>query len=123
MPAISGFTHSFGVCLVRLDNPIVSAHSSGLQQEHVRLWYNQRAHALSHVSHFTQGLQLLSWQEPLLESLAMALKRGWMALLVGGPGSGKTRLARLAARLAGRRLTELALTPGTDTSDLLGRCV
>eukprot|EP00198_Chlamydomonas_reinhardtii_P014222 XP_001703559.1 predicted protein [Chlamydomonas reinhardtii] len=35
-------------------------------------------------------LQLLPWSLPLLESLVQALGRGWMALLVGGPGSGKT---------------------------------
>ena len=33
---------------------------------------------------------------------------------------GKTSLARTAAQLAGRQLTEIALTGGTDTADLLG---
>ncbi|GLI68780.1 hypothetical protein VaNZ11_013272, partial [Volvox africanus] len=65
-------------------------------------------------------LQLLPWSLPLLESLLQALSRGWMALLVGGPGSGKTALARSAATLCGRRLLEISLTSGTDTSDLLG---
>ncbi|KAG2499138.1 hypothetical protein HYH03_002721 [Edaphochlamys debaryana] len=65
-------------------------------------------------------LQLLPWSLPLLESLAQTLSRSWMALLVGGPGSGKTSLARAAAALAGVRLLEVALTAGTDTSDLLG---
>lgn len=65
-------------------------------------------------------LQLLPWSLPLLESLVQALGRGWMALLVGGPGSGKTSLARGAAALAGVGLLEVALTAGTDTSDLLG---
>eukprot|EP00967_Tisochrysis_lutea_P026820 scaffold30989_cov21-Tisochrysis_lutea.AAC.1 len=53
--------------------------------------------------------------------MSQALARSWMVLLVGGPGCGKTRLARLGARLAGRTLIELPLTSGTDTSDLLGR--
>lgn len=35
------------------------------------------------------------------ESLAECLARGWPALLVGGPASGKTSLARAAAALAG----------------------
>ena len=43
-----------------------------------------------------------------------------MCILVGGPGVGKTSLARTAAQLAGRKLTEIALTGGTDTADLLG---
>ena len=65
-------------------------------------------------------LLLPSWQAPLLESAARCMQRGWMCLLVGGAGSGKTSLARLLARLAGRQLLEVPLTSGTDTSDLLG---
>ncbi|PNG99282.1 Midasin, partial [Tetrabaena socialis] len=65
-------------------------------------------------------LQLLPAQLPPLESLLQALSRGWMALLVGGAGAGKTALARCAAALVGERLLEISLTSGTDTSDLLG---
>lgn len=43
-----------------------------------------------------------------------------MCILVGASGCGKTSIARTAAQLAGRHLTELALTGGTDTADLLG---
>lgn len=43
-----------------------------------------------------------------------------MCILVGGAAVGKTSLARTAAQLAGRQLTEIALTGGTDTADLLG---
>ena len=56
----------------------------------------------------------------MLESVAQSLSHNWMALLVGGPGTGKTCCARLLARLTGHRLLEIPLTPGTDTSDLLG---
>lgn len=83
-----------------------------------------KAHECTHkelTNTHTQGLHLLDWQLPLLESTSQALSRSWMVLLVGGPGSGKTRLARMAARVAGRRLIEVPLTNGTDTSDLLGR--
>ena len=65
-------------------------------------------------------LALLPWQLPLLESAAAALARSWMLLLVGGPATGKTCLARSLAAMCGRRLVEVPLTPGTDTSDLLG---
>lgn len=69
---------------------------------------------------WSQELLLPAWQAPLLESALCALSAGWMVLLVGPGGSGKTSLARLAAQLVGVRLQELALTQGTDTSDLLG---
>ncbi len=65
-------------------------------------------------------LLLPAWQTPLLESAAHAVQRGWMCLLVGGSGSGKTSLAWLLASLAGRQLLEIPLTSATDTSDLLG---
>ncbi|KAG1662050.1 hypothetical protein FOA52_005297, partial [Chlamydomonas sp. UWO 241] len=65
-------------------------------------------------------LTLVPWQLPLLESAAAAVSHGWMVLLVGGPASGKTSLARTLAALTGRALCEVPLTPGTDTSDLLG---
>jgi midasin len=67
-----------------------------------------------------QSLLLPAHQSPLLESMLSALSAGWMVLLVGPGGSGKTSLARLAACLAGVGLQELALTQSTDTSDLLG---
>jgi midasin len=68
----------------------------------------------------TDRLSLPAWQAPLLESAAHCAARGWMCLLVGGAGAGKTSVARLLAALAGRPLLELVLTTGTDTSDLLG---
>ena len=66
------------------------------------------------------ALHLLSWQLPVLDSMAMAVARGWMVLLVGGAGAGKTKVARLLAQLCGRSLLEVPLTAATDTSDLLG---
>ena len=67
-----------------------------------------------------QCLQLLPSQQAVLESVLQTIGRGWMCILVGGAGVGKTSLARTAAQLAGRQLTEIALTGGTDTADLLG---
>lgn len=43
-----------------------------------------------------------------------------MVLQVEGPSLSKTRLARCLAALYRQQLAELALTRGTDTSDLLG---
>lgn len=66
------------------------------------------------------SLQLLRGQERLLESLAACIGQAWMCILVGGPASGKGSAVRVIAELAGRPLLEIALTAGTDTSDLLG---
>ena len=65
-------------------------------------------------------LQLLPSQQSVLESVLQAVSRGWMCILAGSAGVGKTSLARTAAQLAGRKLNEIALTGGTDTADLLG---
>ena len=43
-----------------------------------------------------------------------------MAVVSGGASSGKSSLVRLASRLAGRALTEVALSAATDTTELLG---
>ncbi len=47
---------------------------------------------------------MLPGQLTVLEGLAECLSRGWPAVLVGGPASGKTSLARCAAALAGEPL-------------------
>ena len=65
-------------------------------------------------------LQLLPSQQGVLECVLQTISRGWMCILVGGAAVGKTSLARTAAQLAGQQLTEIALTGGTDTADLLG---
>ena len=67
-----------------------------------------------------EQLQLLASQQGLLESMLHCIQRGWMPILVGPTASGKTSLVRLVAQLAGKPLSEVVLTSGTDTSDLLG---
>ena len=42
----------------------------------------------------------------------------WMAILVGEASSGKTSLARLLSRLAGRAMLEVTLSTATDTTEL-----
>ena len=46
--------------------------------------------------------------------------RTLLSLSEVGGGAGKTTLVRQVAQLCGRKLVEVALTGGTDTSDLLG---
>ena len=51
---------------------------------------------------------------------AAALAAGAPVLLVGGPGTGKTTVARALATLAGARLRVVTLTPVTDAGELVG---
>lgn len=45
---------------------------------------------------------------------------GWPALVVGHRGSGKTTIIRGLAAGVGARLTEVAMTPSVDVTELLG---
>ncbi|KAI5058508.1 hypothetical protein GOP47_0026678 [Adiantum capillus-veneris] len=67
-----------------------------------------------------EDLTFLPGQIKSLESLLLCVKNGWMSILVGPAGCGKTALVRLLAHLTGTPLQEFALSSGTDTTDLLG---
>lgn len=45
---------------------------------------------------------------------------GWPALVVGHRGSGKTSVIHGLAAGVGARLTEVAMTPSVDVTELLG---
>ncbi|MCO5604407.1 hypothetical protein L7F22_058572 [Adiantum nelumboides] len=68
----------------------------------------------------TEDLTFLPGQIKILESLLLCVKHGWMSILVGPAGCGKTAIVRLLAKLTGTPLQEFALSSGTDTTDLLG---
>lgn len=55
-----------------------------------------------------------------LESLMKCVEMGWMTILVGPTGSGKTSLVRLLALLTGHRLRVMAMNSAMDTTELLG---
>lgn len=70
--------------------------------------------------HGKENLHLLSGQRRALESVATGVAHAWPCLIIGNPASGKNSIVRVLAQLCCRTLTEIALTQGTDTSDLLG---
>ena len=67
-----------------------------------------------------EHLEILPSQLRPLQALMTCVRMRWMAVVSGGASSGKSSLVRLASRLAGRALTEVALSAATDTTELLG---
>ncbi|KAH6554865.1 hypothetical protein KP509_1Z301100 [Ceratopteris richardii] len=67
-----------------------------------------------------EGLAFLPSQSKALESLLLCVKHGWMCILVGPTGCGKTSIVRTLSKLMGASLQEFMMSSGTDTADLLG---
>ncbi|BGP16616.1 hypothetical protein JCM10213_000468 [Rhodosporidiobolus nylandii] len=55
-----------------------------------------------------------------LEALTKCVDMGWLAILTGPRGTGKTALVRQVAALGGRRLREFTMNAEVDTLELLG---
>ncbi|GJE88492.1 midasin [Phanerochaete sordida] len=63
---------------------------------------------------------ILQGQLSALESLGASVANGWLSILTGPRGSGKTSLIRLVADLMGKNLQEISVNNATDASDILG---
>jgi len=63
---------------------------------------------------------LMRCQLGAVEGLSHCLQHGWLSILVGASGTGKTSVIRLLAELSAVALTEFYLSPETDTLELLG---
>ncbi|KAI8815825.1 uncharacterized protein EV422DRAFT_572412 [Fimicolochytrium jonesii] len=57
---------------------------------------------------------------PTLETLLKCVEMGYMPILTGPAGSGKTGLIRLLAGMCGVTLKEFSMNPGVDSVELLG---
>ena len=55
-----------------------------------------------------------------LQATTRCLQQGWLVILTGVKGSGKSNIVRHLADVCGAGLYEFAATPSTDTTDLLG---
>ncbi|CAM9229718.1 unnamed protein product, partial [Ectocarpus sp. 8 AP-2014] len=55
-----------------------------------------------------------------LQALARCVAMGWPALVIGHRGSGKSSVIKGLAAGVGARLTEVAMTPSVDVTELLG---
>lgn len=58
--------------------------------------------------------------EGAAEAFTCCLRHSWLPILVGPPEAGATSLVQYVARHAGAALRTIALSSGSDTSDLLG---
>ncbi|XP_076758301.1 midasin [Xylocopa sonorina] len=65
-------------------------------------------------------LLLLREQKAVLRGLAQCVNMNWMAILIGGSGTGKSSLVHLLANLAGQQLKTIVVNSATDTTELLG---
>lgn len=63
---------------------------------------------------------MLQQQLATSEAAGSCLNQGWMVILVGNHGSGKTTLAKLFAEQMGYPLEVIPMNPSVDTTDLLG---
>jgi midasin len=59
------------------------------------------------------------WLQPM-SALVQSLDMGWMTILVGNSGVGKSSLVRAVAQLTGHHLLEFPIITDMDTTDLLG---
>ncbi|CAM9165037.1 unnamed protein product [Ectocarpus sp. 4 AP-2014] len=55
-----------------------------------------------------------------MQALARCVSMGWPALVIGHRGSGKSGIIKGLAAGVGARLTEVAMTPSVDVTELLG---
>jgi midasin len=65
-------------------------------------------------------LPLLPSHLKCLEAIATCSSKGWLVILTGERSSGKSGLLRTLSNLSGNFLQEIAVSPTTDTTDILG---
>ncbi|XP_017886215.1 midasin [Ceratina calcarata] len=65
-------------------------------------------------------LLLLREQKTALKGLAQCVNMNWMAILIGGSGTGKSSLVHLLANLAGQKLKSIVVNSAMDTTEILG---
>lgn len=68
---------------------------------------------------FDNSVELQRHLQPL-EAASLCMQNGWLMILSGDSGVGKTQLIRYLASKAGRCLYEYPMNSGMDTADILG---
>ncbi|KAK0528599.1 AAA ATPase midasin [Tilletia horrida] len=110
------FESVFGAQDAYLKNPIPSLHAGQFQIGCTAL------PSLRNLTQETNGPTQAVLQKHLaaLDTLADSVQYGRLSILIGPSGSGKTSCVKALAAAAGVALEEIRMSPGMDTTDLLG---
>ncbi|BET00740.1 ATPase family associated with various cellular activities (AAA) [Nesidiocoris tenuis] len=63
---------------------------------------------------------VLRYQIPTLKSLALCIRMGWLAILVGDSYCGKSSVVKTLAQLVGKKVYSIPVSSAMDTTELLG---
>ncbi|GAA5965287.1 hypothetical protein JCM21900_005694 [Sporobolomyces salmonicolor] len=111
------FAEAFGEVIDPVERPWPSFTSRHAQIGHSLLL---RSDSTINSGRPSTSPRLLQHSLQPLEALVKCLDMGWLAILTGQRGSGKTSLVRQVAALGGRRLREFSMNAEVDTLELLG---
>ncbi|GAA5872063.1 hypothetical protein JCM8547_003087 [Rhodosporidiobolus lusitaniae] len=111
------FADSFGETVNPVERPWPS-----VTVEHAQIGHSLLPRGDSSLSSDRATTSLPRQQQSLqpLEALIKCLDMGWLAILTGPHGTGKTSLVRQVAALGGCRLREFTMNAEVDTLELLG---
>ncbi|KAI0081619.1 midasin [Panus rudis PR-1116 ss-1] len=112
-------------CADQLWNKICDKDTSrSIVRASITPWLLQVGHSdLQRVGYSSSSLRpgrLLPTFLPAIEGVSTCLKNNWLAILTGPHDCGKSSLVRALAHMTGHPLREIAVSSGTDTSDILG---
>uniref|UniRef100_K7FQC1 Midasin n=1 Tax=Pelodiscus sinensis TaxID=13735 RepID=K7FQC1_PELSI len=112
---ISIFKDVFG----QNSNPYTGTRQFHITPYNVQIGYSVLARG-NYVPLSGRRLSLLHHSLQPLESIMKCVHMGWMVILVGPAGVGKTSLVELLAHLTGHQLKVMAMNSAMDTTELLG---
>ncbi|WFC94542.1 hypothetical protein MBRA1_001174 [Malassezia brasiliensis] len=99
---------------------LLDAPRALLDAQHALLGHTWLARGRTPLPARAASLALPPTQLACLEAAADAVRLGWLTIVVGGAGAGKSAFVHLLADLSGAPLDTVRLSGASDTMDLLG---